>query len=169
MRHCPRCGQSSLEFQENKVFRCGECSFELYFNAASAVGAVILKEGKVMVGIRARDPAQGMYDFPGGFLDPGETLEAGLARELEEELGKKPTDMRYLMSSANTYFYNEIEYTTCDAYFICQFENLDELKAADDIIAIEWVDVMNVDLEKCAFSSTRNVFQFLQTNQGRPG
>lgn len=164
MRYCPSCRQETVQFIDNKVFRCSECSFEFYFNAASAVGAVIAKGNKVAVGIRAGHPAKGLYDFPGGFLDPGETLEQGMARELEEELGQKPTSMRYLMSSANDYHYNNVDYTTCDAYFLCEFEDLDKLVAADDIDAIEWVDVTTVDYDKCAFDSTRNVFKFLQAN-----
>lgn len=164
MRYCPTCRQSTVEFLDNKVFRCSECSFEFYFNAASAVGAVIAKGSKVAVGIRAGNPSKGMYDFPGGFLDPGETLEEGLARELQEELGQKPTAMRYLMSSANDYHYNEVTYTTCDAYFLCKFEDLEALVPADDIDAIEWVDVASVDFDRCAFDSTRNVFKFLQAN-----
>jgi 8-oxo-dGTP diphosphatase len=51
------------------------------------VGAVILHEGKVVLVKRKYEPLAGQWSLPGGRLELGETLEAGLAREMLEETG----------------------------------------------------------------------------------
>jgi 8-oxo-dGTP diphosphatase len=51
------------------------------------VGAVILYEGKVVLVKRKYEPLAGQWSLPGGRLELGETLEAGLAREMLEETG----------------------------------------------------------------------------------
>jgi 8-oxo-dGTP diphosphatase len=50
--------------------------------------AVIARRGTVLVCQRAAgDPHAGKWEFPGGKVEPGEGLQRGLRRELEEELG----------------------------------------------------------------------------------
>jgi 8-oxo-dGTP diphosphatase len=51
------------------------------------VGAVILDEGRVVLVKRKYEPLAGQWSLPGGRLELGETLEAGLAREMIEETG----------------------------------------------------------------------------------
>jgi ADP-ribose pyrophosphatase YjhB (NUDIX family) len=51
------------------------------------VGAVIIQEGKVVLVKRRFEPLAGQWSLPGGRLELGETLEAGLAREMLEETG----------------------------------------------------------------------------------
>jgi len=54
----------------------------------TVVAALIESEGKLLVCQRRRGgPFELRWEFPGGKVQPGETLEAALARELEEELG----------------------------------------------------------------------------------
>lgn len=52
------------------------------------VGAAILSDGRVLACERAEPPEmRGMWEFPGGKVDPGETEIAALIRECDEELG----------------------------------------------------------------------------------
>lgn len=50
-----------------------------------AVSAAILREGKVLVMRRARQPALGLFTLPGGRVEPGETLIEAVLREIREE------------------------------------------------------------------------------------
>jgi 8-oxo-dGTP diphosphatase len=51
------------------------------------VGAVIIEDGRVVLIKRRYEPLAGQWSLPGGTLDVGETLEAGVAREMLEETG----------------------------------------------------------------------------------
>jgi len=53
-----------------------------------AVGVLVQHDGRYLLAQRpAGKPYEGYWEFPGGKLEPGETVEAALARELHEELG----------------------------------------------------------------------------------
>lgn len=49
--------------------------------------ALVDGEGRVLVARRKRPPMAGLWEFPGGKVEPGELPEAALVRELNEELG----------------------------------------------------------------------------------
>ncbi len=51
------------------------------------VGAVIVREGHVLIVKRRYEPLAGRWSLPGGTLELGETLETGVAREMLEETG----------------------------------------------------------------------------------
>jgi len=50
-----------------------------------AVSAAIFREDKILLVRRAKSPAKGLYSFPGGRVEFGETLHAALHREVDEE------------------------------------------------------------------------------------
>lgn len=52
-----------------------------------AVGAVVVKDGKVLLARRGEEPGRGLWTLPGGAVHPGEELKAAVARELREECG----------------------------------------------------------------------------------
>ena len=51
------------------------------------VGAVVMKDGKVLLVKRGIDPNKGLWAIPGGSLKLGETLQQGAEREIMEETG----------------------------------------------------------------------------------
>ncbi len=65
-----------------------------------AVDLVIRKGEKVLFVVRKYPPFEGMLALPGGFVEPDETIEAAAARELEEETGVKPRDLRLVKVSS---------------------------------------------------------------------
>jgi len=52
-----------------------------------AVSAGIFRDGKILLVRRAREPAKGVYTFPGGRVEFGESLTEALTREIREETG----------------------------------------------------------------------------------
>jgi ADP-ribose pyrophosphatase YjhB (NUDIX family) len=91
-RHCPRCA-ANLRFgpvagEDHDRLHCDACGLIVYENAAPTASAVVIDPaGRVMLTRRAGEPAQGMWDLPGGFVEAGEHPEAAVRRELVEETG----------------------------------------------------------------------------------
>jgi 8-oxo-dGTP diphosphatase len=54
------------------------------------VGAIILREGKILLEKRGNEPARGQWSIPGGGVELGESLEAAVIRETQEETGLTP-------------------------------------------------------------------------------
>ncbi|MBQ0039556.1 MAG: NUDIX domain-containing protein [Treponema sp.] len=117
--HCPDCGSKTISTEMNgRKWKCPDCGFTLYNNVASAVGAVIVNSrGEVLLEKRAKEPRKGYLAFPGGFVDPDESLEKAAARECREEIGVEVDSVRYIASFPNTYTYKDIVYKTCDVFF----------------------------------------------------
>lgn len=51
------------------------------------VGGVVIEDGRALLIRRGSEPLRGHWSIPGGTLEIGETLQAGVARELREETG----------------------------------------------------------------------------------
>lgn len=69
-----------------------------------AVGVVLDRDYRVLITRRAEHSHQGgLWEFPGGKVEPGETLERALARELREELGIEPVRTSPLLEVDHDY------------------------------------------------------------------
>ncbi len=66
---------------------CDSCGFVAYSNPKVVVGSVVVDQGRVLLCRRAIEPRLGFWTLPAGYLEHGETLEEGAAREALEEAG----------------------------------------------------------------------------------
>jgi ADP-ribose pyrophosphatase YjhB (NUDIX family) len=64
---------------------CADCGYVAYQNPKVVVGAVVVADGCVLMCRRAIDPRKGFWTLPAGYMELGETLEEGAAREVLEE------------------------------------------------------------------------------------
>lgn len=124
---CPGCATEAIPqtADENK-FECSACAYVMYFNPGSAVAAILqAPDGRALFLRRERDPGKGMLGLPGGFIDPGETAEIALSREVHEETGLHIDQWDYLTSSPNIYNYRGIAYNVTDLFFTSSLANFD--------------------------------------------
>jgi len=127
---CPKCGSPHFSENNEKSKKCADCGFVYYFNSSAAVVAVIENpNGEILVARRAKEPAKGTLDLPGGFVDLYETAEEATSREVMEETGLSVTSVQYLFSVPNIYVYSGFEVHTLDMFFRCRVNDFNGLKA----------------------------------------
>ena len=95
-RHCPRCGAETEPTQAGWVRRCVRDGSEHYPRTDPAViMSVIDPDDRLLLGRGAQWP-EGRFSVLAGFVEPGESFEAAVAREVAEEVGIRIDDARYL-------------------------------------------------------------------------
>jgi mutator protein MutT len=139
-RSCPVCGSPNFVTNNEKRKRCADCGFVYFFNPSGATVAVIVNDrDELLVVRRAKEPAKGTLDLPGGFLDCAETAEEGVAREVFEETGLVVEQCDYLFSIPNIYPYSGLDVHTMDLFFLCRVKGTQEAKAMDDAESLAWI------------------------------
>jgi NAD+ diphosphatase len=98
-RFCGKCGGPTLAHRAGWGRRCAACDSE-HFPRVDPVVIMLAEHGdRVLLGRQASWP-QGRYSALAGFLEPGETVEEAVARELFEEAGVRASAVRYVTSQA---------------------------------------------------------------------
>ena len=89
IRFCPTCGAPCEDRvppgDDRPRAACTACAAIHYPNPPSVVGCIVEAPGGILLCRRAIEPARGRWTFPAGFLENGESLAAGAARETWEE------------------------------------------------------------------------------------
>jgi NAD+ diphosphatase len=94
---CSNCGARS-EFREaGHIRRCPNCGTEHHPRTDPVVIMLVTDGGRVVLGRQAHWP-KGRYSALAGFVEPGESLEEAVAREVREECGVHVADVRYRSS-----------------------------------------------------------------------
>jgi mutator protein MutT len=154
--YCPECGSGHFVINNAKSRKCLTCGFVYYFNSSAATVALILNEkNELLVCRRAKDPAKGTFDLPGGFVDMHETAEEGVAREVSEETGLIVKETAYRFSLPNTYVYSGFEVHTLDLFFLCKVECTDHIEAHDDVTESFFLPLSAIDPEDFGLTSIR--------------
>jgi len=94
---CANCGASTKVERGGWSRRCPECSAQHFPRVDPVVIMLAEHEGRLLLGRQPQYPS-GRYSALAGFLEPGESIEAAVARELHEEAGIKVADVIYVAS-----------------------------------------------------------------------
>jgi len=98
-RFCSRCGTLMKDRKTELSRSCPSCSFISFPRISPAVIMAVTMEEKILLGRSPHFP-DGMYSTLAGFVEPGETLEEAVKREVEEETGIQVTNVTYMASQA---------------------------------------------------------------------
>ncbi len=125
------------------------------------VGAVILREGKILLEKRDNEPARGQWTIPGGVVEVGESLESAVARETREETGLKVQGVALLdvVDQVHLDRKGKIEYH----YVIIDYKITakGEPKAESDALELKWVPIAEVE----AYDLTPSFRRFFVKNK----
>jgi 8-oxo-dGTP diphosphatase len=117
------------------------------------VGAIIIKDKKLLAAQRGYGDYAGWWEFPGGKTEPDETPEAALAREIREELDARISVDSYFATTEYDYpkFHLSMRCYLCtlcgDALTLREHSAVKWL-GADDLYSVKWLEADVVILEK---------------------
>ena len=96
-RFCGRCGEPMQSHQNDRAMVCPGCRLTNYPRLSPSIITLVHREDEVLLARNQRFPA-GMYSTLAGFVEPGESIETTVRREVREEVGVELKDVRYLGS-----------------------------------------------------------------------
>ena len=98
-RYCGRCGSLNEEHPTDRAKHCSECGLTTYPRLSPSI-IVLVRNGEDMLLARNVAWPTGMYSTLAGFVEPGESIEQTVHREVAEEVGLRVTNLRYLGSQS---------------------------------------------------------------------
>jgi NAD+ diphosphatase len=98
-RFCGSCGSPTALKPGERALQCTACGHLSYPRISPAVIVAVIRGDRILLA-RARRFPPGLYSVLAGFVEPGETLEECVAREVREETGIEVKNLRYFASQA---------------------------------------------------------------------
>ena len=96
-RFCGVCGARTRPSPRHQAMHCASCGHLSFPKVSPAVIVQVTRGREILLGRSHRHP-RGSYSVLAGFVDPGESLEDAVRREIEEESGIRVRDIRYFGS-----------------------------------------------------------------------
>ena len=96
-RFCARCGSPTRLVKGGWQRHCDTCGADHFPRTDPVTIMLVEHDDKLLLGRQPRFPPR-MYSALAGFVEPGETIEEAVAREIHEEAGVRVRDVRYIAS-----------------------------------------------------------------------
>lgn len=154
---CPQC-KNNLDLS-GEYPCCPNCKETFYKNSKPCAGVLPIKNGQVLLAKRGTEPHKGEWDIIGGFLNSGEHPETGALREALEETGLKTKITGFLGIYMDKYGENGDD--TLNIFYTAEIIE-GELKAQDDVVSLEWVDIKNLEMINNGLANTRAALKDLK-------
>ena len=134
-RYCPSC-KTKLHTVKNSLV-CPGCGFVIYDNPLPTVAIVFEREGNLLFSKRGIAPEKNRWDFPGGFVEPGESAEQAAIRETKEETNLVIQSPKILGTIPEKY---QDRATIC-LIFQAIFPENGQPTAQDDVAKLQWFPI----------------------------
>jgi NAD+ diphosphatase len=136
-QYCGRCGTPTVPKADERVRMCPSCRLSAYPRVAPAVMALVRRGREILLGRSPHFPA-GMYSALAGFVEPGESLEQCVAREVAEEVGIEVANLAYFASQPWPFPHSLM------IAFVCDWAGGEIRPRAGEIEAANWFDVFQL-------------------------
>ncbi len=154
LKFCSKC-KGDYKKENGRLFVCTNCGFKQYINPVPCNGVIIKnREDQIMLVKRKIEPKKGYWDLPGGFIEPGESFEESVKREIKEELNIEIEITKILGVYNDYYLYEGVKYPTLGIVVEAKMIT-DNIKAADDISSYKFFNKEEVLKQNLAFTSLR--------------
>jgi NAD+ diphosphatase len=134
---CGRCGTPTEARREERVRACPACKLSAYPRVAPAVMALVHRGKEILLARSPHFPA-GMYSALAGFVEPGESLEQCVAREVAEEVGVRVASSRYFASQSWPFPHSLM------IAFVCEWSSGEIRPQAGEIEEASWFDLLQL-------------------------
>jgi ADP-ribose pyrophosphatase YjhB (NUDIX family) len=164
-RFCPLCGaalvREAVPPDQREQAVCSRCRFVFYQNPKVVAGTIPEQDGQVLLTRRSINPGRGLWTYPGGFVDFGETVSDAAVRETLEETGLHVE----LSGLLNVY---SLPGAPVIVVFRAQVTGGTLTPCAENDL-LEWVHGDAIPWEQLAFPSTREALrEWLALRGGNP-
>lgn len=96
-QYCGRCGSRVVAKQDERAKLCPECGYLSYPRISPAIIVAVVKDDSILLAHNSNFKS-GVYSIIAGFVEPGETFEECVAREVKEEVGIGIKNIKYFGS-----------------------------------------------------------------------
>jgi NAD+ diphosphatase len=138
---CGRCGTPTVAKVDERVRVCPSCRLSAYPRVAPAIMALVHRrnEGRheLLLGRSPHFPP-GMYSALAGFVEPGESLEQCVAREVAEEVGVRVQSLRYFASQPWPFPHSLM------IAFVCEWRDGELQRQDAEIEDAKWFEVLQL-------------------------
>lgn len=162
---CPRCGERLARAMEGGAARptCGSCGFVHYLNPLPGVVALVEREGRVLLGRRARGSFRsGAWCLPGGFMEWSEDFLSAGRREVSEETGLE-VRIRSILSVVSNFLSPRLH--TLVVVLLAEPAGGAE-RAGDDLDELGWFPLAG-PLPDMAFEADRHIVERYAADRNR--
>lgn len=155
IRFCPLCagalGREAVPPDQREQAVCSRCRFVFYLNPKVVAGTIPEQDGRILLTRRSINPGRGLWTFPGGFVDFGETVTDGARRETFEETG---------LHVELTGLLNVYSYPGSPVIIVYNARVTGgELTPCAENDAFDWLKPSEIPWPKLAFPSTRDALR----------
>jgi ADP-ribose pyrophosphatase YjhB (NUDIX family) len=148
------------QFQRSDFFYSANTQHLTFINPKPCVAVIISQGEKILLARRASEPAKGMWDLVGGFVDVEESVEDAVIRETKEETGLDVTVTKYLGSIPDVY--GETNIATLNFCYWVQVKK-GSPKTASDVSELKWF-LKNEIPENMAFAHQAKAIELFKQN-----
>jgi NAD+ diphosphatase len=136
-QYCGRCGTPTVAKADERVRVCPACKLSAYPRVAPAIMALVTRGSELLL---ARSPhfPPGMYSALAGFVEPGESLEQCLAREVHEEVAVRVNNIRYFASQPWPFPHSLM------IAFVCEWVSGEVTPQEAEIEEAKWFEVLQL-------------------------
>jgi ADP-ribose pyrophosphatase YjhB (NUDIX family) len=155
IRFCPLCAapltRAPVPPDHREQAVCPACEFVFYLNPKVVAGTIPEQDGRILLTRRSINPGRGLWTYPGGFVDFGESVTDAAVRETLEETG---------LQVGLTGLLNVYSYPGAPVIIVYTARVLGgTLTSCAENDRLEWVAPAEIPWETLAFPSTREALR----------
>lgn len=148
MNYCSNCGQNVTviipDGDHRERFVCPSCNTIFYENPRIITGTLPIYQGKILICKRGIEPRANYWTVPGGFMENGESMSDGAARETLEEACSR-VEVGQLLSAISLPSVNQVH-----CFFLAEMKD-DHFEITPESIEIKLIDIEDIPWDEIAF------------------